>query len=131
MTNPIPIEVPRLKRRLKNRDFNERVNALCTVDDAAPTELVPVIMEAMDDKVLVVQIAAMFALGRIGKNAAEAVPKLISSLQNETVDACAIKALGQIGPSASAALPALRELLQSKREVIRLYAGDAIRAIER
>jgi len=61
--------------------------------------------------------AALDALGDIGSAASEAVPGLITALEDEHffVRESAARTLGKIGPSASAALPALRKARQDGR----------------
>jgi HEAT repeat protein len=94
-------------------------------------EAIPSLMEAFtnsDDPR--VQLYAAYSLELFGSQAREAVPTLVSSLQNKGPFTCnlAAQALGRIGEDASIVVPALAQCLQ--RETNRLPL-DVYRAIER
>lgn len=61
---------------------------------------------------------AVYLLGRIGPEARQAVPVLMSALEapDGALCACAIEALGEIGPEARQAIPAIVQRLGDQRE---------------
>ena len=67
-------------------------------------------------------------LGRFGPRAAEAVPALVSALEDPSpvVRSAAIMALGKIGPKAKAAIPALTAIQDDQ---LRSLAKDAAKEI--
>lgn len=73
---------------------------------------------------------AAYALGELGPAATEAVPALITLLENqrehEYVRGSAAWALGRIGPKAEAAAPLLRQTLASKHLSVRRAAAQAV-----
>jgi HEAT repeat protein len=72
-------------------------------------------------------------LGRIGPEAATAIPALLELLQDEQVPvrAAAATALGQMGPSAREAVSALTAALHDKEPQVRRHAAQALGEIGR
>jgi HEAT repeat protein len=64
-----------------------------------------------------VRRSASFAIGKIGPDAASAVPRLLAALRDTdpTVADAAAFALGEIGPGAASALPSLVVVLEDKK----------------
>lgn len=87
------------------------IDALGRIGDPA----VPALISALHDlKDRELRVAAARALARIGPPAQEAVPDLITALEDDDEDLrkAAVHALGQIGNAASAAVPKLMDELK-------------------
>lgn len=87
------------------------IDALGRIGDPA----VPALISALHDlKDRALRVAAARALARIGPPAQEAVPDLITALEDDDEDLrkAAVHALGQIGNAASAAVPKLMDELK-------------------
>lgn len=79
-----------------------------------------------------VQCVAVAALGKIGPEAATAVPTLVELLADEDlrVRIAAVCALGDIGPAARTAIPALKTLAQQEiDDELRGAVAEALRQI--
>jgi HEAT repeat protein len=72
------------------------------------------------------------ALGKIGRDAKDAVPGLINALKDkeEDVRRDAAAALGRIGPDASAAVVSLVELFKDPRKPVRKQGIHAVEEID-
>ncbi len=101
------------------------VQVLASLREAA-SPAVPQLRSLLKEEHL--QQTAAYALGRMGKKAAPAVPDLIELLYNPYYDIreAAANALGNIGPPARSALPALREAAQDTRNA--RGGGTTVRA---
>ena len=74
-----------------------------------------------------VKVQGSFGLSRLGPEARDAVPALITCLQGETlVRENAALALGAIGPDAKEAVPALIRLLSDPEWTVRRQAATAL-----
>lgn len=74
-----------------------------------PERAIPALVAAVEDPDERVRPGAVAVLGKMGPQAAPAVPGLVKAVDNKSVQAS--HALGRIGPSARDALPALRRAL--------------------
>jgi HEAT repeat protein len=97
------------------------------------TNIVPVLIDALNDSERSVRVRTAQALCLLGERAQLAVPALIEALKDEEsyVRQWAAAALGAIGPSAEAAIPALTESLLDDDEFVRDEASLAIDSIQR
>jgi HEAT repeat protein len=88
---------------------------------------------ALSDDSLEVRLEAAQALARLGPRAATAVPELTAALGDSvfTVREHSARALGKIGSAAEGALPALEELERDEKELVRLFAREAMQRIRR
>jgi hypothetical protein len=89
-------------------------------------DIVPTLIEALDDSDPEVRNAVARTLSRCGPHAESAVPKLTHLLHDDrnVVSACA--ALAAIGPPAAPALGELRKLFVEPNPSVRLAAAEAV-----
>ncbi len=123
-----PVEV--LLERLREPDpvlWKETVRQLAS--DGA--NIVPDLIEALDDRHRAVREGAAHALGDIGPDAAPAVDALIRTFEDEDdyVRWKVARALGRIGHAAAAAIPMLEAAVNAERET-ELMRATAQRALE-
>lgn len=102
-------------------------------EDAAVTDAIPALINALKDPDVDVRQWAAVALEWIGEDAKEAVPGLIEILKDEDgyVREWAAKALARMGPAAEEAMPALTEALIDDEPGVRESASEAIDTIQR
>jgi HEAT repeat protein len=111
--------VPTVKEQLKEEKVTlikvKLVEALWKIDKPPARDLLPVLLEALQDKDEAARAAAANVIGQFGANAKSAVGALSKALADKdlTVQAEAAMALGEIGPGAKAAVPALLATLKS------------------
>jgi HEAT repeat protein len=104
--------------KANQKELRVRLNAIRAIGvmGSAAKNLMPELMDALNDPEQAVIIQACQSVGAMGKDGKKAVPKLITLLKHEepliVYQACA--ALAGLGKEASEALPALKEL--SERE---------------
>lgn len=79
-------------------------------------EVVPPIIEALDDEEVAIREEAAIILGSFGPNSKDAVDELVELLDDEqsSVRLAAVKALGRIGP----------EAIEAKDALIKIYKSD-------
>jgi HEAT repeat protein len=118
---------------LADKDGMARVQAAEAVYQISreTDELVPVLIQALQDDRDEVRNAAAQALGRIGPAARESVPALVLALQENqpAARAFAAKALGWMGPAAKDAVPALEEACKDPDPNVGATAVNALRRI--
>jgi HEAT repeat protein len=114
--------------RLKGTDSAEKFEAATDLSDLGPLakSAVPALVDvlgASDD--LAFQHEILITLGRIGTEAAQAVPAVAKFLDDKSpvLKHQAIHTLKEMGPKANVAVPKLRELLKADDAVIRISAA--------
>jgi HEAT repeat protein len=123
-----------LERLIRDRDVLvslwARV-ALMRIDKISETH-VRVLGQTLRSTNLAHRLNAANALGMIGPEAKSQIPDLIEALgdKEETVIVAAMTALALMGDEASRAIPALQKLTESKNEVLRELAKQAIEQIK-
>ncbi len=111
--------------------------ALYKTVDRGSTNMVPALIQALDDTEPFVRFDAAMALQRIGPGAAPAVDALIEAVkrpENEqhlpmftlSIREQMVCTLGKIGPDARAAVPVLKQLAQDERPNTRRFAIRAL-----
>jgi HEAT repeat protein len=91
---------------LKESSAQVRISSACALGNLGPAaEVVPALVEALDDAEGEVHRYAAFALMRQGGLAEPAVTKLIDRLNDEHMGYMATTALGEIGPAAKRSIP--------------------------
>ena len=126
--------VPLLLSVLQDDTYKDcRSETICSLGNMrdASASAVPVLVKFLSSKELRLRGCAVVALGRIGPKAKEAVPGLITVLQDRAssdLQEDAAEALRAIGPAASAAVPAL-QLLAKGTGVEAEAAARALRKI--
>jgi HEAT repeat protein len=118
----------RLIARLKDQDPFARVQAAraLTALPPAPEITGPIWEEAMQNADEATIRLALDAFARLG---APAVPRLITTLENEKLRLEAIYVLTEIGPAAAPATPALAKLIADPNEQVAHEAALALAAI--
>jgi HEAT repeat protein len=80
------------------------------------------------------QKAIVFAFGRIGPDAKEAVPALLAILRepdsDEGLRLSVVDTLGRIGPAAREAAPTLKDMMQDPSSQMRRAAKQALEKLE-
>lgn len=89
---------------------------------------VPALIRALKDTNDLICLNATVTLGRIGADAADAVPDLISILESRSADSRPIEALGLIG---APAVPALTRIFTNHIPEVRANAARALRRVGR
>ena len=131
-TLPPPPLVQRLVDALKNQDdASARWSAAVALGELGPRgrEVVPALMEALDDIDDTVRWAAAVALGKIGPAASEAVRALAAVLSDPSdpvIRRHAATALGHLGPAARAAIPGLIGAFRIREVDVREEVADAL-----
>jgi len=125
---PQPLEaIPLLLAHAASQDdtiARAAIQGLSGYGDKTPEMFVQLLLRRFDEGDEDMRWAVMYALERLGPNAAQAIPQIISLLAADEFYAQAFKVLEAIGPPAASALPELEGLLNSQR--FRAYARDAI-----
>lgn len=105
----------KLLEQLQSREPKIRLQALDALAGMqfAPQEVIPPVVEALEDPDWRIRAEALRALGFI--KAKQALPQIIKAMgdPNETVRTSATYAIGNIGPDAKAAIPNLLAQLQT------------------
>ena len=99
---------------------------------ARPHARGPALARALTDKLDSVRLAAAYALGEIGPDAAEAAPSLARALASDPDDDVrqeAAFALGELGEAARPMLPALQNAQRDRVEIVGQAAQEAIEKI--
>jgi hypothetical protein len=142
---PADLAVPEAARMLAGDDRRGRRIAAQTLAAADPEKAVPILLGALNAKNAESRMAAIWALGRIGPPAAEAVPSLVKALDGEAapprdpkessvtrlrrekrsarIREYTARALANIGPRA---VPALIRALGSSDPETRIAAARAL-----
>ncbi len=83
---------------------------------------------AFGNRDVYVRVVAAEALGKMGPEAADAIPALQALLKDEqaSVREMGAEVLGQMGEQAAAAIPALRELLRDEQVPVRTKAAEVL-----
>jgi HEAT repeat protein len=102
----------------------QQLSAIRTIEKLTLSALV----RAADTGNTVIRKACLDALGKIGPDAAEAVPTLVAALNDpeDNVRQSAAEALGMIGPNAAPAVPALVAALNDPEDNVRQSAASAL-----
>jgi len=129
---PINSSVKLYIKQLTDDDPGNNEAAVKAVKQLGQRAVNPLVEELQSNQVPV-RRTVVGLLGEIGPEAKDAVPSLISILQNDSdsqVRRDTVQALGEIGPPAQAAIPALIASLQiDKDQGVRVYAGVALATI--
>ncbi len=109
--------------------FEQAVWALEQQGEASAKALMPYLLEEEHSPKAVMN--AVYIAGRLGEDAAIAVPELIAKLSSNDMDmrAASARALGKIGAKANESVPALSRLLKDESAWVRESAEKALRAI--
>lgn len=154
---PKASDVPPLVEQLKKGDAKARANAckelghIGAVKKSLVKEVIPLLIEAGNDKDINVRIEALAALARIGAEPEKVVPMLIQNLKgkDDKLVIASAQALGTYGPASEEAIPDLKKLAEdnavprnrkeaeakfsreelNKRNAISRAVGDAMRNI--
>ena len=120
-------------KQLRSDNEKDRQQAAITLEesiDPAGQAAVPVLIEALKDKDVVLSSRAASALGKIGPAAKAAAPALIATLKDKDRDfitrSDAARALGKIGAEAKTVVPVLIQALADKDLDVRLRAAEAL-----
>ena len=99
-----------------------------TCADAQPADTTKDLIAQLESPNWETRRRAAQLLGRMGSQAAPAVPALVIALtdENEHVRHFAAAALGHIGPDAAPAIPALTAALSDEQEPVRAHAAFAL-----
>ena len=125
---------PLLSSRVKERsekDMTTRKSAASALGKIGTKEAAAGLVRGLTDREWEIRSAAAWALGAIGRNAAQAVPALVKAMSDENGDVrrAAATALGMIGPQARKALPELTNLSERAGKAGSIEAKEAIRRI--
>lgn len=119
--------LPELVRAFKEDDENLRLGVMLTLTDAGPGS-VDELAKALNDNDFNVRFYAAWTLGRIGPDAAPAVPALLEARTdlNGDVRRKAVYALGRIRPPADQTIPVLIETFKDDDVDVRRAAVEAV-----
>jgi len=124
-----PAEPPALviARQLTTADQLTRKNLVTqlAVMEGSKSEAVNFLSASLPQAAPEIKIDIVAALGLLAKKNPEAIPALVSALDDKTIRQEAIPALGSLGPAGAAAVPKLKKIVQSKKE------GKSIKAVAR
>ena len=128
--------IPALSEALRSDDAHLSVNAavsLLRVDPNTSEKVLSVLMNGLKDSQSFVRHAAIRAIGRMGKEAKEAVRELAKALKDEDrmCRFAAIQALEGMGNEAKDAVPALFDALHDEDERLRKVARRALDKIQK
>jgi HEAT repeat protein len=108
--------------------------AIARMGKAAKTALPKLELMMHDDKNPLVQVAAAFAVAFLDADASHAIDVLIAHMDDRKNKSesprQAARFLGQLGARAKSALPALKRALRHPDSLVRIFAADAIAAID-
>jgi len=127
-------ELPKLVQIIRTGNLEEvratAVSALEVIGGDSP-EVVPMLVDLLEDRQERVRGVSAEVLGNIGVRAKIAVPALTQRLVAESgpVRLAAIRALGKIGSAAKEAVPVLERLLRDEHEYVRNDIAEALRKI--
>lgn len=99
--------LPDLTRRLQGRAGDLRSQLPYAIAVIGQQQAVPILLPVLNHPDTTLAQRAASALGRVGPEAAAAVPALRAALQRSEIATAATGALGDIGPAAQAAVPDL------------------------
>jgi HEAT repeat protein len=115
---------------LTHEDPFIRSAAAITIDEMNAENVVfTELIKLLDDKdrYFGPRFYAALAIGDMGPEATDAIPKLIELLEADDPSRwAAAEALGEIGDAAKEAIPKLEELLEDESELVRVKAKEAI-----
>lgn len=118
--------VPALDAALANAALKPAILEIAAAIGPAAKPLLPKLVALFDDPAMEIRGDAAVAVGKVGADAAEAVPAIEKLLADPASPAglryAAAYALGQIGPAAAAAEPTLRPLTASDDELLATVA---------
>jgi HEAT repeat protein len=127
--NPRAVDaIGTLIKKLGGRRSHDPQTASFLLSEIGPTAL-PGLIEALSDKEDDIrQVWVARTIGRIGRDAADAVPSLMRALESHFahVRQAAAEALSQIGPASESAVPGLIRLLGDPLANVRLAAVRAL-----
>jgi hypothetical protein len=128
--------IPALSEALRSDDALLSVNAaasLFKVDPGTSDKVLTVLLNGLKDSRTFVRHTAILALGRMGKEAKEAVRELANALKDEDkmCRLAAAQALEAMGDQAKDAVPALFEALNDEDERFRKAARRALDKIQK
>ncbi|MCZ6677540.1 MAG: HEAT repeat domain-containing protein [Candidatus Poribacteria bacterium] len=123
--------VPALTKALNDKNDQLRVGAvypLYQIDASKLDTVLPVLIEGIRDADGNVREISVWAAGRMGAAAKDAVPALIQALhdENANIRESAASALGRMGEAAKDAVPALIELFKDGIQNVREHATFAL-----
>jgi HEAT repeat protein len=124
--------VPELVQGLKDRTRGYRDPAILALVRIGKPAALPV-AALLDEKDTETRLAALVALGFLGREAADEVVKPVTAAlkdENREIRLQAVRALGRIGSGAKSAVPALKPLLSDDEPLIRRTTTDALRKIQ-
>jgi HEAT repeat protein len=129
--NPDPGAIRALRRILSDPTSHLRGQAAVTLGQLGAVEAIPDLATALDASRKYDRILAAKALGRMGQEAAAAVPALTRLLQDRDRDVrrAGVEALGRIGPAAAEAAPEIARQLQSSDGRLKESAEEALARI--
>jgi HEAT repeat protein len=115
--------VPELRELLKDKNAFVRVKAaeaLWKIEQTSPTILLPILLQAMNEKDARVRAAAPPVIALLGKKAKTALPALVEALKDSNFDVklSALSALDDLGPVAQGTVKDLLELTSDKDFVL-------------
>jgi HEAT repeat protein len=134
--------IPVLKECLKDKRVSVRSFAAWALghvasrcksrEEAFPPEATKCLIVLLKDEEKAVVAGALYALGRAGESAGEAVPAISECLKHPdwNMRLRAAGVLKEFGPSAIAAIPALKEALKDDKEQVRREAAETLEAID-
>ena len=116
--------LPTISRLASHENVGVRVAALNAISaiEKDPQQIVGRLMEALDDKDWEVRQSAGVALGKMGQNAKNAVPKLFGMLRSEPDKGYADSSLKEINSAPIEAIPMLIEKIESDDRREAFYA---------
>ncbi|HEY7309598.1 MAG TPA: HEAT repeat domain-containing protein [Gemmataceae bacterium] len=129
-----PESLPHLLQQLReaktSKNTRDLAHLLASLEGQSKP-IVPILREELREPSFVSQYAAAQALGKLGPDAAEAVPELTAVLRSSHpgIRAAAAQTLAGVGRAAKAAVPALKAMLKDTRPEMRIIAADALSRI--
>jgi HEAT repeat protein len=131
------IETLRTTRDIKERRRAAYALAIISSDfglDREAKEVLPVLLEGMNDQDEFVKKMSMNAFGPMGRHAVPAVPALIAEAANRESQTreVAIHVLGELGPAAKEAVPVLLEAYREEwgDAYSHYFTGQALKRID-
>ena len=109
-----PAAVPFLLEMLGRggAEARDAVTGFATLGDLGKAAL-PELQRLLDEPDLAIRYLSIWAIGRIGPAAANAIPALLRDLESSPQPHVPAEALGNIGPAAAEAVPLILEMLSS------------------
>ncbi len=134
--------IPVLKDGLKDKDPEVRHWTIAAInstrknvieDRKFPLDVIPLLINAIDDEKPDVARSAIYAVSEIGPRAKAAIPVIVKRFKDPDwhVRVYAIDLVTHFGPASEEAIPARKEALKDVEEPVRYSAKLALAAIER